>query len=704
MNDFASRLQAALSARGLTQAALADAVGVTAAAVSTWMRGTVPARTRLQQVAEALEVPPRFLLDGEGTIPIDVEGLRDAYRGSLTTYARPTPPDGGREFGNVAEHAFELDLRILAREVGQNSGDAATDDGSGVSMVFTVIELSGSDLADFQDAAWWRSYRRHLEAASRETGRKAARQIAQALKRLDEEERLLLLRIDDYGAGGLTGPEYGPGAFTAVLRNQLDSQKSEGAGGSFGLGKNAMWGCSEFSLVLAHSRLSVSDAAGTQRFFGRGQLPAHTIDGVDYAGPVWVGRPDDDPSRYDARLKQRPVQSVFDNPVLADDLFLRRDGDDPGTSFLIVGFFDPSGEETAVEGMAERLAESMARNFWAAMTPPLGHAPRLRVEVRTQYNRVQKSSKVVAHGGTKPGFVDALEKHYAGDTVDRPDLLEKPGDVLSIPIPLSVPKRLPPREQGKQEHEATLLIRLAQPDEADLGSMAQLRGSLMTICEKRIAALPVGAPPFHAVLLAGGASGDNTADLAAEAFLRASEPPAHDKWTATGDLTTSYARGARQRLEDFRRAAEKAVREALSRPSMHQSDGPEDLKRLLRLGAAPVTKVSRPQVKEVSGKLEAGAWVVQATISLPSARQRGITEWRLVPTLKFATDSGAAISVDWADLEAVRSCTVQDGRLVAPPGTRTLVFKGRSDPSTHPVEAHHSKALIDVRAQEGGRA
>jgi transcriptional regulator with XRE-family HTH domain len=699
-DTFAKRLGQMLSLRGLTQSGLAGRLGVTPAAVSSWVNGKPPGRASLLQIAEVLDVPADYLVSGRGELPVDVAGLRADYRRNLSLYARPAPVDGGREFGNVAEHAFELSLPRLAREVGQNSSDELVDGGTGVRMEFSIIELTGRTLAEFEDTILWQEYRAHLEAAAKDTRRKAARGIATALKRLDEDRRMVLLRIDDYGANGLTGSEYDRSRFTAVLRNQLDSQKGAAGGGSFGLGKNAMWGCSEFSLVLANSRLSIpEDGQAEDRFFGRGQLPAHSLGGREYAGPVWLGQPD--PSRTDPASGTAVVRSIFGNPVLAEDAHLKREGDDPGTSFLVVGFHDPSGEAESLEDMAQTLIDGMADNFWAAMTPRPEGEPKLRVAVRTQRDGRVTSDRAIEHGARKGGFVHAYEKHLADETVDDVEPLLQPGDVLRLRVPLQVPARISEDDShGKTEHEATVLVRLARPDEDRVGHVVWLRGNLMTIQEQRVSALPVGAAPFHAVVLAGRAAGDDAAAQAAERFLRAAEPPQHDKWIATGDLTTSYARGAKTALYNFQVAVLRAVREAVSRPDKGKSDGPSDLKNLLRIGAPPQTTGGRPTVKTVSGGPTAdGAWAVEATVSLPPPKRKSLTEWRLSPVLRFATESGAAIGVRWATLEGVQNCRVENGQLVAPVATRTLKFRGVTDPTTHPVAAARAKVQVDVRVQ-----
>lgn len=702
MSDaFSQRLAAALSARGMAQGTLATACGVSAQAVSSWVRGQMPRPAKLVQIAQTLGVSVDYLATGTGGIPVDIDALRATYRESLSVFARPAPFDGGREYGNTAEHAFQLDLRILGREVGQNSGDEEVEGAGGVDMRFTVIELTDAVFDSFVGSGWWNRYRQHLEASAL-GGLKAARQIKQSIERLDRDRRLVLLRVDDYGANGLTGNEYESGRFTAVMRNQLDSQKSEAGGGSYGLGKNAMWGCSEFSLVFANSRLSVPENGHTEdRFFGRGQLPAHTLEGVDYAGPIWIGEPD--PDRANPVPGMPPtVRSIFENPVLAKDFFLDRGDERSGSSFLIVGFFDPSGAANGLGEMAAQLANSMSENFWAAMTARPDRPAKLRVEIRVQQNQTVTSTVTVANDAAKAGFVKAYESYLAGETVDHPGQLVHVGDVVSIPIILTVPKRLSSPPHPEEQHIATLLIRVAESTEDHVNRIAWLRGSLMTIAEERLSGLPIGATPFHAVLLAGKAAGHDTSSAYAESFLRAGEPPQHDRWTGTSDLTTSYARGAKTKLADFQRTVLEAVREAVRRPSGGSSDGPADLKNLLRIGAPPPPVEKRPHVRTASGYPGPdGAWPIEAVISLPVPQHRRLNEWRLTPVIRFAAYSGSGADIQWRTLEAVSNCHVEDGQLVAAVGTRTLRFRGVTDPSTHPVKAEFAKAIVDIRIQKG---
>src|SRR5262249_12365676 len=159
--------------------------------------------------------------------------------------------------GNAAGFAFDVDMETLGRETGQNSLDEILDGQDTVTLEYTVIELTGKELASFRRALKFDDdLLPHLEAAGGGQ-QKASTVIRSTLEQIEKDDRLLLIRVADYNATGLIGPEYGTGRFMAVCRNTLDSQKAdETAGGSYGLGKATMWAASGIGLVLANSKLS----------------------------------------------------------------------------------------------------------------------------------------------------------------------------------------------------------------------------------------------------------------------------------------------------------------------------------------------------------------------------------------------------------------------------------------------------------------
>lgn len=701
---LSDRLQEAMRRRSVSQADLARQLNVSGASVSAWTAGSKrPTTENLIQIAEFLGVNPGYLQFGDvGGSPVsdsEAENERGNYASELGWYWRPAPRDHGREYGNAAGYAFEPDIGTLARESGQNISDEKLEAEPTVEARYTVAELSGRELTTFLERIRFDEVRVHLEAAS-QSNQKAGSVISRGLEQLDGGS-LTFIRIEDYYAHGLTGPEFQTGRFMAVVRNVLDSQKNEGSGGSFGLGKATLWSSSQFGLVLVNSNLvEPVDGRSEGRLIGRIDLPWHKVGGDEFAGPGWFGArdPDDD--------GEEPVRTIsyWGNRTAAGDLLLPRPAGVAGTSFLIVGAYDASGAVNGIEEIADRFAESLADNFWPAMVDRSDDLPaRFRAIVRAERNGKQVSEAYVNPAHFQPARVAALLKHINDDVVET---LDQAGDLVRRDITLRVPRRTADPVHAPIDHQATLLV--VQADDAvesrvatAPGSMTCLRGSHMVIQEPRVGALPVGARSFHAILLAGEAAGDEAADRVADRFLRAAEPPAHNKWTGTPDVTASYARGGRAAIDSFETEAKRMIREIIKQPSRDLSDGPESLKELLRM-VPPKHDGKRPRVRGVKRHEvnDEGAWVIsEATLSLPPrADGRG---WTVRPVLRFGTESGAAISVGWAELTPLTNCELDaEDRLMIPARARTARFSAISDPSTHPVGARRAKVLIDVRVYD----
>jgi transcriptional regulator with XRE-family HTH domain len=679
---LAGRLQEIMGTRGLTQAALAEAVGTSPAAVSQWLSGRKrPTLSNLEEIARVLDVPLSVLLEG-AEVPRDEGRERAAYQETLQWYWRPAPPDEGRELGNAAAFAFDPTVRTLGRETGQNSVDEQLGNES-VWLDYAVIELTGGALDKFLSAVQFGEVRPHLEAAT-QSQQKVGNVIRAGLRSLDEDGRLLLIRVSDFNAHGLTGLEYSRGRFTAVCRNTLDSQKGETAGGSYGLGKATMWATSAFGLVLTNSDLSIPvDSQSENRFFGRLELPWHDLDGP-WAGPAWLGEWDS---------QRTCTRSYLGNATLAHDLYLGRDGDSPGTSFLIVGAFDPSGKVESPEEIAAELRRSIGENFWPAMIQgPGGSSPKLRATVRVMRGRDQLSEHVVDPNEYVSPLVDALRKHREGEVVD---VLEETGDVVQRKVELRVPERVADPQHDPVTHEVVVLVTQAdEQEDLEANHVYYLRGNSMIIRQPRLSGLPLGARPFHAIVLAGEAAGAASADHQAEIFLRASEPPAHNQWTGTPDVTAAYRRGGPAALARLDNEIRNTIRDVIRGARTDESDGPQSLRELLRLVPPAPENPKRPRVKNFDGSLnEDGAWQIEAIVTIPPRSGH----WRFVPSLQFATESGPGIAVKWAELSAESDCEI-DGRFVKTNSTaRTIRFAGVSNPRSHPAAAKRARVLLDLR-------
>lgn len=216
IQGFADWLTGMLEQRGLTQKQLAATLGVTPAAVNAWAHGrSEPRYEKIAAIAEALGVAVE---DAVNRRPPESSGSE------LEWVFQKAPEDGSRIGGNAAAYAFAANLEVLAREATQNSLDERYLPDQPVTSRFVLHELTGRHLDSFLSALGWASIERHLRVAA-DHRQKAGRVLVDGLNELDRSGRLVLLRIDDYNASGLTGPEYDDGRFARVVRRTLDSGK-----------------------------------------------------------------------------------------------------------------------------------------------------------------------------------------------------------------------------------------------------------------------------------------------------------------------------------------------------------------------------------------------------------------------------------------------------------------------------------------------
>lgn len=370
---------------GLTQRRLAETLGVSRATVNAWCTNTkTPSRANAIKIASALEFPLEFLEYGNPHLapaPSEeaIETLRRQYADETGWYFRPAPTDGGRQIGNPVAIASPPTLADLVRVCSQNALDAAIPGKTTVDVKFSVIEITGDHIQQFLTAIRWGDLEPHLTAAAHTNPT-----IRQALEALHTQDRLVLLRVDDYGTTGLTGPETGSGKFAAVARNTFDSTTRPRNIGTFRLGKETLWAISSFGLVLMNSTLPVDDDDQVGRFLGRVTLPWHETDRTSWAGPGWLGR---------QVTPGAPTVSYWNNDAFLTDVHLNRDDTRPGTSFLIVGVTNPNN--TPIARIHQEIVDAVANNFRAALTGTPSVPPTLRATVSAERNGAVVQNSVI---------------------------------------------------------------------------------------------------------------------------------------------------------------------------------------------------------------------------------------------------------------------------------------------------------------------
>lgn len=689
--DFGLWLDGQLKSAGKTPTELAIEVGTTRAAVSAWIAGrSIPRADQLPIITA--------VLNGMPVAPSMVTTLSEPL--TARWHHRPAHADGGREYGNAAAFAFDADLSVLAREATQNSLDERFDDKKPVKVNYILHELTGTHLTSFLSAIQWNELTNHLDSAA-SAPQKVSRSLLAALDDLRERKSLILLRVDDYNAAGLTGPEYGNGRFAAVVRRQLDSHKQSGsrAGGSYGLGKATLWATSQFGLVIVNSTLSESHEGRTERrVVGRLDLPWHEVRDNAFAGPAWLGVPDTDLDHVGVS------RSFWADTEVVSDLKLTRNSNEPGTSFLIVGAHDASGDASTLEEMHHKIVRALADGFWAAMVSGRDSAPLLEARVTA----LQNDQVVVADERVDPhlhhrALSHSLRAYLDGETVDEFTAADQ---VALVKVPLTVtPLRGTGRGAGKGvKHDAVLLVTAAADGADQANRVICMRGNRMTVFEQRPREIPFGTDPFQAVLLAGYATARDGTDVElAEAFLRASEPPEHDKWDRTEELTSSYEKGSLTRLKEFRSEIDKAVRSVIGKRETNRSEGPKALRDLLKLESADNTPTRRthssPTISDIEASVDVtGAWQVSVTLKIPDSND----PWVLTPLAKFDVRSGGRPTLRWQCLEGTRGCRSENGNLFIAPGTRTAAFTGKTDPSSHPVAASRARLMVEIPKARGG--
>ncbi|MES4891648.1 helix-turn-helix transcriptional regulator [Streptomyces sp. NPDC096012] len=700
--DFGPWLARQLKLADMTQTELAQVVEVTRAAVSAWITGrATPRPETIERIARALNTD----LATVHTRTTDTQaGLPVGW------YHRPGHADGGRELGNAAAFAFDADVSVLARETCQNSLDERlTADGRPVRVRYTLHELTGETLARFREAIHWDDLFPHYEAAAAQD-QKVGRVIDAGLRDMYERDRVVLLRVDDYNAAGLTGDDYDDGRFAAVVRRQLDSHKSgNSAGGSYGLGKATLWATSRLGLVLMNSTLSEPHEGRTERrLIGRLDLPWRQVHGRPWAGPAWLGRPDpDSPGAAVARSWWADEETV-------ESLHLSRESSEPGTSFLIVGAHDvasladdnsvPEGDEgeddDTIQRMHRRLVRALGKNFWAAMTGGGDRLPLLEASVRTLRNGAEViAEQRVDPTLTQPSRTRALKAFLDGTTVDR---LTESGQVAATTVPLNLPVRGGGRA-SLGEHRAVLLVTDAEDADGKPNRVVAMRGNRMTVRDTAVPGLPLAVNPFQAVLLAGEAAGGQASfAVEAEEFLRAAEPPEHNKWGQTEELTLIYSPSAFRRISSLTRETNAAIKTLVARPKKGTRTGGGRLAPKLTVGAGKkkrrLSAATLPVLEELDAQvLDNGAWHVVGEISIPT----GGHDWRLVPVAKFDVRSGPRPTIAWGELVAVDNCEVTDGVLRFSDGARSAKFRGVTDPATHAVRTSLSGLVVELRTGEG---
>ena len=165
----------------------------------------------------------------------------------------------------------------LAREIIQNSLDAAVDSKSKVTVEFDLIKISRTD---FPGANKLLKTMTRCQKENKDDKGKAF--FKNAIQELEKEE-ITCLKISDFGTTGLRGDYHNrKGQWHAITKGRgVSAEKRETAGGSFGIGKNAPFTVSSLRTVF-YSTFYEDDHNSVYRAQGKSILMSHPIGDNEY--------------------------------------------------------------------------------------------------------------------------------------------------------------------------------------------------------------------------------------------------------------------------------------------------------------------------------------------------------------------------------------------------------------------------------------
>lgn len=257
----------------------------------------------------------------------------------------PINAEGGQREGlnNHGMESFKDDkYNHLAREIIQNSLDAAVSDVSTVTVKFTKHIVSTDEIPDVESL---KNVFRQL--MSEEKDDKYYHFYENALVEL-EQENLPILKISDYGTTGLTGVNNSSKSqiedwetdWESLILNSGSSYKPDGAGGTYGLGKNAPFLMSKLYSIIYSTR--TNETIPGKGLMGVSKLASHLNKNNEMTRAVGYFRNTED------------YKKPYSGDKILPNLVNRNES---GTDIIILGFTDE-------DDWVDQIVQSVLKNFF----------------------------------------------------------------------------------------------------------------------------------------------------------------------------------------------------------------------------------------------------------------------------------------------------------------------------------------------------
>ena len=232
-------------------------------------------------------------------------------------------------------------LRSLAREICQNSLDAARD--NTVTVEFNAFEIPSQKVPGYE--ALKDTFVRCADFWGKQKAITTKSFFANAFEKINAE-KVSILRISDFNTSGLTGSHAEVNThWTNLTKSSGVSDKNGTSGGSFGIGKFAPFACSDFSTVF----YSTYDETGTEASQGVARL-------------VTFPRDDDETTHGVGFYGEERNTPTFSQLYLEPNF--KRDKGQFGTDIYIVGYKYANTDEEWEKSIIVSILDSFLGAIW----------------------------------------------------------------------------------------------------------------------------------------------------------------------------------------------------------------------------------------------------------------------------------------------------------------------------------------------------
>ena len=264
------------------------------------------------------------------------------------------PSNGGGAINGVADSGIEIfrgkKIPSLAREICQNSLDAALDENSAVVVEFQRYAIAPKDIPGVWDVM--STFQSCLDFWANQSDKTKAF-VQEAIAKL-KSSQISVLRISDFNTTGLAEP-FNPRAMTGwntLTKINGGAIKSEDKAGNFGIGKNAPFANSFFRMIFYRT----FNANGERAAQGVAKLVSFDLDAQNIAAGTGY---------YGETQGNMPVQTI----AALERIYRRTQ---TGTDVFVYGF-------NGGAAWADELIGELLENFLVAV-----YRDRLRVTVQGQ--------------------------------------------------------------------------------------------------------------------------------------------------------------------------------------------------------------------------------------------------------------------------------------------------------------------------------